>query len=238
MCHYTLLMSRTARLFQLMQSLRTLAPPATATQLAQELQVSQRTIYRDIETLRGLGAIIDGEAGFGFTLIEDATLPPLSFDDDELEALVLGLREVGQVGDPALATSAKSALAKLKARLPARQAHRLAHAVLTARHFTPLPKPGIDARALRHAAWDEAQISFHYTDAKDAQTTRTADPLAIVYMQSSHCLLAYCHLRKDYRAFRLDRMRTLTLTGTSFRPKRVAMLRDCLAKMHPQKTPS
>lgn len=234
MCHYTVTMSRTHRLFQLMQSLRTIAPPATATQLADALDVSPRTIYRDIDTLRGLGAIIDGEAGYGFTLIEDATLPPLSFDDDELEALVLGLREVGQVGDPALATSAKSALAKLKARLPARQAHRLTHAVLSARHFKPLPKPGIDTRTLRHATWDEARITFDYTDASGAPSQRTVDPLTIVYMQSSHCLLAYCHLRLDFRAFRLDRMRNLSLTGASFRPNRVAMLRDCLAHMQAQ----
>jgi len=236
MCHYTHIMSRTARLFQLMQTLRTLPPPATAAQLADEMQVSPRTIYRDIDTLRGLGAVIDGEAGFGFTLIEDATLPPLSFDDDELEALVLGLREVGQIGDPALAASAKTALSKLRARLPARQSHRLTHAVLSARHFTPLPKPGIDARTLRHATWDESRITFDYSDANGTATQRTVDPLTIVYMQSSHCLLAYCHLRHDFRAFRLDRMKNMALTGESFRPNRVPMLRDCLAKMRPPET--
>ena len=89
-------MSRTARLFQLMQCLRSATPPVTAEVLAQELDVSSRTVHRDIDSLRGLGAVIDGAAGFGFTLIEDATLPPLGFQDDELEALVLGLREVEQ----------------------------------------------------------------------------------------------------------------------------------------------
>ena len=64
------------------------------------MDVSIRTIYRDIDALRGLGAVIDGEAGFGYTLIEDATLPPLGFEDDELEALVLGLRDVAIIGDP------------------------------------------------------------------------------------------------------------------------------------------
>jgi predicted DNA-binding transcriptional regulator YafY len=85
-------MSKTARLFQLMQVLRQSPPPARAGNLAHEMGVSSRTIYRDIEALRGLGAVIDGEAGFGYTLIEDATLPPLGFDEEEIEALVLGLR--------------------------------------------------------------------------------------------------------------------------------------------------
>ena len=118
-------MSRTDRLFRLMQALRNLPLPATAGALAQETGVSQRTIYRDIDSLRALGAVIDGEAGFGFTLIEDATLPPLGFVPEEIEALVVGLREVMEVGDPSLAEAAQSALSKLRARLPQGQAHRL-----------------------------------------------------------------------------------------------------------------
>ena len=225
-------MTRTHRLFQLMQALRNGTPPITAGHLAQDLGVTPRTVYRDIEALRGLGAVIDGAAGFGYTLIEDNALPPLSFADEELEALVLGLREVGQVGDPALAEAAGSALAKLRARLPAAQAHRLEHAVLTAQRYTPLPKPGIDVRALRRAAWDERTIRFDYTDAEGRQTHRAADPLSIVYMQASHCLLARCHLRADFRVFRLDRMRALEITPQSFRPHRVRLLRDCLEQLH------
>lgn len=224
-------MTRTHRLFQLMQALRNAAPPATASKLAQSLGVTPRTIYRDIDALRGLGAVIDGAAGFGYTLVEDAALPPLSFADEELEALVLGLREVGVVGDPALAKAAETALAKLRARLPASQAHRLEHAVLTARRFAPLPEPGIDVIQLRQATWDERTIRFDYSDVEARQTTRSVDPLSIVYMQASHCLLAYCHLRSDFRAFRLDRMRNLEITELSFRPRRVPMLRDCLAQM-------
>ncbi len=224
-------MTRTHRLFQLMQALRNAAPPATASALALALGVTPRTIYRDIDALRGLGAVIDGAAGFGYTLIEDAALPPLSFADEELEALVLGLREVGEVGDPSLAQAATSALSKLRARLPASQAHRLEHAVLTARRFAPLPEPGIDVTQLRQAAWDERTIKFDYKDVEGRATTRSVDPLSIVYMQASHCLLAWCHLRNDFRAFRLDRMRALEVTDASFRPRRVAMLRDCLAQM-------
>ena len=224
-------MTRTHRLFQLMQALRDCPPPATARNLAEALEVTPRTIYRDIDALRSLGAVIDGAAGFGYTLIEDAAMPPLSFSNDELEALVLGLREVGQVGDPALVQAAQSALSKLRARLPAAQAHRLQHAVLTARRFAPLPEPGIDVTVLRQATWDERTIRFEYRDVEARETQRSVDPMSIVYMQASLCLLAFCHLRKDFRAFRLDRMQGLEITDASFRPRRVPMLRDYWAQM-------
>ena len=224
-------MTRTHRLFQLMQLLRRLPPPATAAQLVDELGVSARTIYRDIDALRGLGAVIDGEAGFGYTLIEDAAMPPLAFTDDELEALVLGLRDVAVIGDPDLARAATSALGKLKARLPARQSHRLAHAVLDARRFKRPPSPGIDVARLRRATWDEATISFAYVDGKGEASQREVDPLSIVYLQESHMLMAWCHLRQDFRVFRLDRMRDLVVTERSFRPRRVPMLRDHMARL-------
>lgn len=224
-------MSRTARLFQLMQALRQSAPPVRAEGLAQEMGVSLRTIYRDIDELRALGALIDGEAGFGYTLREDATLPPLGFDDEEIEALVLGLREVGQIGDPSLADAAKRALAKLKARLPPKQAHRLEHAVLSARRFHVRPEPGVDPRALRQAAWDEVSIRFDYEDKEGAATSREVDPLGITALDNVVCLLAFCHLRRDYRSFRLDRMRNLEVSENSFRPRRVPMLRAFIERI-------
>lgn len=225
MMHYPVTMSRTHRLFQLMQALRNLPAPVTAERLSLETGVSVRTLYRDVDTLRSLGSVIDGEAGFGYTLIEDANLPPLAFEDDELEALVLGLREVEQIGDPVLAGAAQNALSKLQARLPERQAHRLRHAILTARRYHKTPQPGIDVHQLRKATWQENTIRFAYVDAQERSTQRRADPLAICYLDASHCLLAFCHLRKDFRAFRLDRMRDLDVTGQSFRPRRVPMLR-------------
>lgn len=224
-------MSKTQRLFQVMHCFRQFAPPVTALQLAQALDVTVRTIYRDIDELRALGTVIDGEAGFGYTLIEENALPPLGFDDDELEALVLGLREVEQIGDPALGAAASSALVKLRSRLPSRQSHRLRHAVLRARRFEDVPQPTVDAKALRAATWNERRISFSYRDGNGRISTREAEPLAIVYFQNSHCLLAFCVLRQGFRAFRLDRMTDLIVTEQSFRPNRVPMLRDCLAAM-------
>ena len=219
-------MSRTHRLFQMMTTLRRLPAPVRALQLADEMQVSLRTVYRDIDALRGLGAVIDGEAGFGYTLIEDAALPPLGFEDDELEALVLGLRNVAVIGDPALAKAATTALAKLTARVPPRQSHRLQHAVLDARRFARPAPPRIDVADLRSATWAEETIGFSYIDGKGAASVREVDPLGIIYMQDTNMLMAWCHLRRDFRAFRLDRMDDLHRTGDSFRPRRVSMLRD------------
>jgi len=215
----------------MMTTLRRLPAPVRAVQLADEMGTSLRTVYRDIDTLRGLGAVIDGEAGFGYTLIEDAALPPLGFENDELEALVLGLRNVAVIGDPALAKAADSALAKLTARVPPRQAHRLQHAILDARRFFRPDPPRINVAALRAATWEEETVRFTYVDAKGAETTREVDPLGIVYMQDTNMLMAWCHLRGDFRAFRLDRMDDLERTGRSFRPRRVPMLRDYTARL-------
>ncbi len=228
-------MSRTARLFQLMQALRSGPSPRTSVQLAQDLGVSPRTVHRDIDALRGLGAIIDGEAGFGFTLIEDATLPPLGFTNDELEALVLGLREVQLIGDPALSDAASAALHKLQGRLPQRQSHRLSHAVLTATRFDRPAVPTIDVAELRQAAWGERVIEFAYTDAKGADTRRRVNPLSIVYMDRASVLLSWCHLRQDFRVFRLDRMQGMDVTEDSFRPNRVSLLRDAIARIRAER---
>ena len=111
-------MRRADRLLELLQTLRRLTPPVTAAALAQSLEVSVRTVYRDIEALRRLGVGIDGEAGFGYLLTEDHALPPLMFTGPEVEALALGLRKVMAIGDQELATAAENALTKLGPVLP------------------------------------------------------------------------------------------------------------------------
>ncbi|UWQ91304.1 YafY family transcriptional regulator [Rhodobacteraceae bacterium M382] len=224
-------MSRSHRLLQLMQCLRDGAGPKTAVSLARELNISARSIHRDIATLREMGAVIDGAAGYGFTLIEDNAIPPLRFTDDELEALVLGLREVQQIGDPDLGLAAGQALTKLQGRLPPRQSHRLKHAVLSAKRFVQPETPGISAARLRKATWDEMEIRFGYTDVHGAVTHRQARPLGIAYMDRSTVLIAWCLLRQDKRVFRLDRMRDLEVTQTCFRPNRVPMLRDAIEQI-------
>lgn len=219
-------MSRSIRLIQLMHQLRSSSPPVKAGDLAQELNISVRSIYRDIDTLRASGAIIDGEAGFGYTLVEDPALPPMMFSRDEMEALVLGLREVGQVGDPVLATAANDALHKIKACLPERMRMQFEHSILHAIRFHPRPKIKIDIALLRQAAWEENEIFINYTDAKGELTERNLKPLSILFMDQALMLLSWCNLRDDFRNFRIDRINSLTVTTNSFRPNRVALLRD------------
>ena len=224
-------MSKSTRLPRLLQAMRLRTPPILAADLAEEMNVSLRTLYRDIEDLRAAGAVIDGEAGFGYTLTEDPALPPMMFTKEEIEALVLGLGEVIEVGDPALAAAARDARAKLKATLPDRMARHLENAVLHARKFRSRPEITIDPAIIRNAAWDELAIDMEYGDVHDVVTRRRVLPLQIVYMDEVLCLLAHCCLRDAPRVFRLDRIRQLSLSDQSFRPHRVSLLRDMLADL-------
>ena len=224
-------MAKSDRLLQMMQCLRTIAPPVKAQALSDELGVSLRTIYRDIETLRRSGALIDGEAGYGYTLQEDPALPPMMFSRDEMEALVLGLREVVQVADPVLAKAAENALSKLKASLPERMRSEFEHAVLYAKRFHCRPEISIDIEALRDATRNEEVIEIDYSDVDDNSTQRAIQPLAIVFFDRSLVVLAWCELRTAYRSFRIDRIVKMTRTERSFRPRRVPMLREYLDRL-------
>lgn len=224
-------MAKSDRLLQLMQCLRTLPAPVKAHALSKELSVSLRTIYRDIDSLRRSGALIDGEAGYGYTLQEDPALPPMMFSRDEMEALVLGLREVVQVADPVLANAAENALSKLKASLPQRMRAEFEHAVLYAKRFNCRPEISIDIEALRHATRNEQIIDIDYGDVEENRTQRAIQPLAIVFFDRSLVLLAWCELREAYRSFRIDRILQMTVTERSFRPRRVPMLREYLDRL-------
>ena len=224
-------MAKSDRLLQLMQCLRTFPAPVKAHALSKELGVSLRTIYRDIDSLRRSGALIDGEAGYGYTLQEDPALPPMMFSRDEMEALVLGLREVVQVADPVLAKAAENALSKLKASLPERMRAEFEHAVLYAKRFYCRPEIAIDIEALRHATRNEQVIEIDYSDVEENRTQRAIQPLAIVFFDRSLVVLAWCELRAAYRSFRIDRILEMTLTERSFRPRRVSMLREYLDRL-------
>lgn len=229
-------MAKSDRLLQMMQCLRTFPPPVKAQALSRELDVSLRTIYRDIEALRRAGALIDGEAGYGYTLQEDPALPPMMFSRDEMEALVLGLREVEEVADPVLAKAAANALSKLKASLPERMRAEFEHAVLYAKRNYRRPKIKIDIAALREATRSEQVIEIDYSDVEEYRTIRKIQPLAIVFYDRALVVLAYCELRRAFRSFRIDRINRMDLTDRSFRPRRVPMLRDYLdqmEQMHP-----
>lgn len=223
-------MARSDRLFRLLTALRMLPQPVTAARLAGETEVSERTIYRDIETLRAGGAIIDGAAGVGYSLTEDPALPPQMFTQLEVEALVLGLAEVRQMGDPAMGKAAEVALAKIIATLPERVQRQAVHAVSRSIRFQERTAPPAHMAELRQASWAEQEVGLTYLDKSGVITQRKIWPLSIIYFDQSLMCLAWCCLRQDYRRFHLDRMQDVALTGNSFRPRRVPMLRDYVAR--------
>ena len=224
-------MRRSDRLLRLMQALRTLPAPVTAARLAEALGISRRTLCRDVGALRASGAIIDGEAGVGYVLVEDGALPPLTLERLEVEAVVLGLEAVGVLGDPALAEAARRAGAKIVAGLGERRQREALHAALMIHSFTERPTHAVSLDALREACWEERVVEIAYVDKEGRRTERAVEPLALVYLDRSLGLLARCRLRQDYRAFMVERIETLAPTARSFRPRRVAMLREHLARL-------
>lgn len=224
-------MSRSDRLFRLLQALRSLPSPVTAAQLARETGVSVRSVYRDIDSLRAGGADIGGERGYGYTLVEDGSLPPQTFSRIEIEALTLGLAQVSHMGDPALTAAATAVLAKVAATLPSLGQQHLLHAVSQVHRFQVAAPPLPDMDAIRNACWREQALTIGYTDRDGAATTRTIWPLAIMYLDNMLVVLAHCTLRQDFRMFRTDRMTAVAPAGMSFRPRRVGLLRDYLARL-------
>ncbi len=219
-------MARSDRLFRLLDALRRLPKPVTAARLAEETEVSERTLYRDIETLRLGGALIDGAAGYGYTLTEDPALPPQMFSQLEVEALVMGLAEVRQAGDPALAQAAEIALAKITATLPERVQRQAIHAVQQTYRFEKRPAAPANLALIRQACWDEMALDVSYSDKAGHLTRRRILPLSLVFLDRTLMLLGWCCLRKDYRRFHLHQMTEVNLTSESFRPRRVPLLRE------------
>lgn len=227
-------MARADRLFRLLQAMRVMAPPITAGRLAEEMEVSLRSLYRDIDSLRAAGARIEGERGYGYRLIEDYALPPQTFERAEIEALALGLAEVGSMGDPVLAKAAKSALAKVVATLPDHREQQLVHAI--SQIYRPDARMNVEGTVdvVREACWQEEALEIGYTDKGGEVTERTILPLCFMYTDKKLIVLAWCNMRHAYRMFDMTRIVRPILTGRSFRPRRVAMLRDYLAQLSAQ----
>jgi len=207
-------MRRADRLFQIVQLLRA-RRLVTGAELARELEVSARTIYRDVADLVASGVPIDGEAGVGYALARGFDLPPLMFDAEEIGALVLGARMVQAFGDEALARRARSVLTKVEAVVPERLRKNFArpewHVWRSLRkevraHVEELRR-GIDAKR---------KLRFHYTDEKGARTERTVRPLCLAFWGTLWTAGAWCELRRDFRNFRPDRMRGVELLGERF----------------------
>lgn len=205
-------MRRADRLLQIIQLFRRWRGPVTASRLAEELEVTVRTVYRDIAALMANGVPIRGEAGVGYVLGDGYDLPPLMFSTDELEALMLGARLVASSGDPGLISSANDAIAKIAAVIPADMRPVLLDAPLYAPDFDQTVADMVDIADIRLAIRAHQKIEIHYSDASGIETRRTVWPVAVAYHKGVRLVVAWCELRNAFRLFRVDRIRRLDAT--------------------------
>ena len=193
----------------------------TAAQLAAELEVSLRTVYRDVATLINQGAPIEGEAGLGYVLNSGFFLPPLMFGEDEVDALILGLRLAAERGDSVLERAAGNALAKITAVLPAEMEDVAATSGMIVGPGTAPATPYLTI--IRQAMRAEQSLRLRYTDKKGASTERTVWPVALGFFEAVEMLAAWCETRRDFRHFRLDRIAAAENSGQRY-PKRRRIL--------------
>ncbi|MFO1075107.1 MAG: YafY family protein [Geminicoccaceae bacterium] len=199
-------MRRAERLFQIIQILRRHRRPVTAEALAAELEVSPRTVYRDMAELIGQRVPIEGAAGLGYVLRDGFDLPPLMFGEDELEALLLGARIVESWADPALGRAARDVLAKIAAVLPPGLQARVASLSLTAPPTDRRPEVAIDVARLRRWVREERKVELGYLDLAGRTSRRVVRPMTLTFFPPVWLLLGWCELRQDFRSFRLDRI--------------------------------
>ncbi|MDO8296480.1 MAG: YafY family protein [Caulobacter sp.] len=217
-------MRRADRLFQIIQILRRGRGPTTADAMAEELETSKRTIYRDIADLMAQRVPIRGEAGVGYVLEGGFDLPPLMLTADEIEAAVLGAQWVASRGDPALSRAALDLVAKISAAVP----ERLRPLILdpsTRSAPSNWHKPdGLDMARVRASIHAGLKLHLHYKDEQERETRRTIWPIAVGYMDAVRLLVAWCELRGDFRSFRTDRVVDAAFLDERY-PERPAILR-------------
>jgi predicted DNA-binding transcriptional regulator YafY len=219
-------LSRTKRLFDLIQILRRYRYPTSGKSLADELGVSLRTLYRDIATLQAQGASIEGEAGVGYVLRPGFMLPPLMFSEEEIEALVLGSRWVARRTDKKLGLAATNVLAKIASVLPEDLRHQLEFSGLLIGPAKTLIERDDEKEALiREAIRKEHKLKMNYSDVKGNGSERIIWPLALGFFEEVHVVVAWCELRSDFRHFRTDRIVTLIQLETRYTKRRRMLLK-------------
>ncbi|MEX0351016.1 MAG: helix-turn-helix transcriptional regulator [Paracoccaceae bacterium] len=196
-------MRRSTRLFELIQILRASENPMTAESMAARLEVSERTIYRDIAALQAMRTPIEGAPGLGYVMRRGYDLPPLNFDEEEVEALRVGLSMLARTGDSALQQAASRICQKIDA------LHNPAEWLQVAPWGAPPDDPALGCVSkadLRAAIRDERKLHLTYRDAEDRETQRVVRPVALIYHLDCTMLAAWCELRDGFRHFRADRI--------------------------------
>ena len=223
-------MRRADRLFQIVSLLRR-KRFVTAAWLAERLEVSERTIYRDVRDLIGSGVPIEGEAGVGYRLGKDVDLPPMMFNVEEIQALVLGVRMVEVWGDDELRRAAKSVLDKTEAVLPPKLRAQVEDTALYALSFRASSAVREAMATIRPAITARRKLALRYRDADERTSARVVRPLALYFWGSTWTLAAWCELRADFRNFRLDRVDEVVLTDEGFELAPPITLDDYLRAM-------
>ncbi|MCO5066964.1 MAG: YafY family transcriptional regulator [Rhizobiaceae bacterium] len=174
--------------------------------IARTVEVSTRTVYRDIIALQAMRVPIEGEAGIGYVMREGFDLPPLMFTADEVEAIVVGLSLIGRTGDADLLAAASRVSQKITDILPDANASRIEGSPLHVSRWNAIPPSPVEYRTMRQAIREERKLHLRYQDAQARCTERTVRPIALVYYVDNVILAAWCELRQDFRHFRADRM--------------------------------
>jgi predicted DNA-binding transcriptional regulator YafY len=219
-------MSRTKRLLDLLQVLRRHRYPVTGAALAEELDVSIRTLYRDIATLQAQGARIDGASGLGYVLRPGFVLPPLMFSEEEVQALVLGSRWVADRADARLAIAARDALAKIAAVLPAEFRNDLETSALLVGPGERIAAGDAELLTIRRAIRSEHKLAITYLDLKEQSTSRTIWPFALAFFDRARVVVAWCEMRQAYRHFRTDRITALQAAQERYPRRRQVLMKE------------
>ena len=220
-------MRRADRLFRLVEALRR-RRSATAAQLAEELEVARRTVYRDVADLAASGVPIRGEAGVGYILEPGFDLPPVTLTTDEAEALAFAARLLSVWSDESLASPAMGALAKLRDVLPDPSAKASDRRILLAPRTVRRARPAVPLLRLKQAIENRQVLLLAYRDENERVTERAVRPLALVCFGSVWLLLAWCELREAFRNFRVDRLEGARPAERRFQDERGRTVRDYL----------
>ena len=217
-------MSRSERLFDLLQALRRHRRPVSGKALAEEIGVSLRTLYRDITSLQAVGAGVQGEPGVGYVLKPGFLLPPLMFPSEEIEALALGARWVADRTDHRLSVAAESALARIAAMLRADLRDELDAPALMIGPRGGAPADTVDPALLRKAIRTERKLELTYHDGAGAASGRVVWPLALAFFDEARVLVGWCELRQDFRHFRTDRIFAAQVMDVRYPKRRQTLL--------------
>ena len=219
-------MNRTERLLTLLQTLRRYRHPVSGQRLADELNISIRTLYRDIAILQSQGADIEGEPGVGYLFRPGFFLPPLMFSQTEMEALMLGILWTSTFADRPLAKAASDALSKIKEVLPPNIRNSMGAVPLRVGPPKSANFQNEDLSALRDAIRRECKIEMSYRAKDGSQTQRVIWPFAIGYFNDSRILVGWCEKRRDFRHFRTDGILSLTVLDERYARRRTSLFRE------------